>query len=124
MRKLIAKYLAGSLPPIRQNADTRLQVKINSINDHAIRAGACDAQEITFLHRLSERRGETQCNVSDFSMNQLFRCTWNVPWQIEFFGEYVCGAAGQQGQRDAVAVLLRGQPVHHFIERPIAAASD
>src|SRR4029077_4299264 len=48
----------------------------------------------------------------------------NVPGQVEFFGENVCGSTGEKGEGDAMAVLVGGEAVDDFIERAVATASD
>ena len=57
-------------------------------------------------------------------MNESFCGFRNVPGEIEFLGENVGGAAGEERERDAVAVLMAGEAVDDFVERAVATAGD
>src|SRR5216684_8899714 len=124
VRELVTEDFAGTLPPIGENAEAGFEIKIEGINDHAIGAGASDAEEEFFLFRLSERRGQAKSDFLHFAVNQPFRGAGNVPGQVQFFCENIGGSAGKKSERDAAAVFLNGQAVDDFIQRAVAAAGN
>src|SRR6266851_2926378 len=124
VRKLITEDFAGTLPPIGENAQAGFEIKIEGINNHAIGAGAADAEEEFFLFRLSERRRQAKSDFLHFAVNQPFRGAGNVPGQAQFLCENVGGSTGKKSERDAAAVFLSGQAVDDFIQRAVAAAGN
>src|SRR6266700_5346902 len=122
MRELVTEDFAGTLPPIGENAEAGFEIKTEGINNHAVRAGAADAEEEFFLFRLSERRGQAKSDFLHFAVNQPFRGAGNVPGQVQFFCENIGGSPGKKSERDAAAVFLSGQAVDDFIQRAVAAA--
>src|SRR5215469_16619498 len=96
MLEFVAEDLAEALPPIRENADAGFEAEADGVDDHAVGAGAGDAEKIFFLFGLLKRSGEAEGDFLDRAMNELFRGARNVPGEIEFFGEDVGGAAGKK----------------------------
>src|SRR6266700_4875705 len=124
VRELVTEDFAGTLPPIGENAEAGFEIKIERINNHAIGAGAADAEKEFFLFRLSERRGQAKSNFLHFAMNKPFRGAGNFPGQVQFLCENIGGSTGKKSERDAAAVFLSGQAVDDFIQRAVAAAGN
>src|SRR5712691_4558222 len=124
VRELVTENFAGTLPPIGENAEAGFEIKIEGINDHAIGAGAADAEEEFLLFRLSERRGQAKSDFLHFAVNQPFRGAGNVPGQVEFLVENIGGSTGKKSERDAAADFLNGQAIDDFIQRAVAAAGN
>ena len=124
MRKFVATNFAGAFPPVGENANAGFEAEVNGINNHAVGAGAADAEKISFLFGLFERSGEAESDFLDGAANEFFGGAGNVPGEIEFLGENVGGAAGEKRERDAMAVLMSGEAVDDFVERAVAAAGD
>ena len=123
-RKVVAEDLARALPPVRENAEAGFDAKIERIDDHAVGAGASDAEEILFALGLLEGSGEAESDFFHFTVNEFLRGLRNVPGKIELFGENVGGAAGEKREGDAMAVVVSGEAVDDFVERAVTAASD
>ena len=123
-RKFVAESFARAFPPVSKNADTRLEPEADGVDDHAVRAGAGNAEEIFFLFGLLKGSGEAESDFLDRAMSESFRSLGNVPGKIEFLGKDISGAAGKKSERDAMTVLMSGEAVDDFIERAIAAAGD
>src|SRR5215475_4450994 len=103
-REGIADHFPGSLPPIGENADAGLETEIDRIDDHAVGSRAGDGQEEAFAIRLLERSGQAECDVVEVGVDETSRRSGNVPREIELLRKNVGGAAGEQGQWDAIAV--------------------
>jgi len=55
-----SEKLRAPLPPIGQNPDPRLQIKVDRVNNHPVRPGPRHAQKIALLARLLQRSGQPQ----------------------------------------------------------------
>jgi len=124
MLEIVTKDFAGAFPPVGQHADAGFQIEVEGVDDHAVGAGSADAEEILFLFGLLERGRQAEGDFFYGTANELLGSAGNVPGQIQFFGEDVGGAAGEQGEGDAVAVLVGGQAVDDFVESAVTAAGD
>src|SRR5258708_21668874 len=124
MLEIVTKDFAGAFPPVGQHADAGFQVEVEGVDDHAVGAGAEGAKEILFLFGLLERSGQAEGDFFYRAANEFFGGAGNVPGQVQLLGEDVGGTAGEQGQGDAVAVLVGGEAVDDFVESPVAAAGD
>src|ERR1700756_1320854 len=71
-----------------------------------------------------EGSGQAESDFFHSAANELFSGAGNVPGQIQFLGENICGSTGEKGERHAMAVLVGGEAVDDFIECAAAAASD
>ena len=124
MMKLVVENFARALPPVSKDAQASLEFEVDSVSDAAVGAGAGNAEEVTRFFGLFERRGEAECDIADFAARELFRGFRNVPGKFEFLCEDVCGASGQQCERDAMAVLRTGETVDNFVDRTVTAAGN
>jgi hypothetical protein len=124
MREFVAEDFADAFPPVRENAHAGFEAEINGVDDHAVGAGAGDAEKIFFLFGLLEGSGEAESDFLNRAVDEFFSGFGNVPGEVEFFGEDVGGAAGEKRERDTVAVLVSGEAVDDFVERAVAAAGD
>jgi len=124
MLEIVAKDFAGPFPPIGEHADAGFQVEVEGIDDHAVGAGAADAEEVFFLFGLLERGGEAQGDFFYGAANEFFGGAGNVPGEVEFLGEDVGGSAGKKSERHTVSVLVRCKAVDDFIQGAVATASD
>src|SRR5262249_29392068 len=105
-------------------ANASFQFEVDSINDHAVRPSAGNAQEVALFLRLFQRSGETQRDVFQLPVDELFGSAGNVPGKIKLLGENICGPSGEKGERDAMTVLRGSEAVDDFVERSVAAAGD
>ena len=100
---------------------------VHAVDDRAVRSRAADAKEN------SGRRGgmasrcvavrwerEAQRDSAHGAAGNQPRRVRNVPRDAEFFGQNVGRSGGQQRHRH----LAAGKPVHHFVDRAVAAAGD
>ncbi len=124
VREFVAENFADAFPPVSKNADAGFEAEIDGVDDRAVGTGAGDAEKILFLFGLFEGSGETEGDFFDGAVNEFFGGFGNVPWELEFLGEDVGSAAGEKRERDAVAVLARGEAVDDFVERAVATAGD
>src|SRR6266700_2872899 len=124
VRELVAEHLARALPPVRENANASLEIEINGIDNHAVRAGATDAQKIFFLSGLFERSGEPQGNFSNGAVDEPFGGAGDVPGEVQFLGENIRRAAWKKGEGNTIAVLMGGEAVDDFVQSAVPAAGN
>src|SRR2546430_1828110 len=122
--EIVTEDFARAFPPVGQHADAGFQVEVEGVDDHAVGAGAADAEKIFFLSRMFERSRQAERNFFYGAANEFFGCAGNVPGQVQLLGEDVGSASGKKSKRHAVAVLVGGQAVDDFVERAVAAAGN
>src|SRR5262249_30384415 len=115
---------AESLPPIGESAEARLQSEVQAINDHAIGAGAGNAEEVALFFRLMNGSGQAEGDFADFSCRQFFGGAENVPGKMQFLGENIGGTPGKQSKGHAVPIFGASQTIHNFVEGAIASAGN
>lgn len=123
-RESVAKYFASALPPVGQDADACLETEVHGVDNHAVRASACDRKKEAFAFRLLKRSSEAEGDLANLAIYQAARGAGNVPRKIELFGQDVGGATGKKRERNAMAVGRKCKAVDDFVERAVSTAGD
>ncbi len=123
-RESVAKYFASALPPVGKDTDARLETEVHGVDNHAVRASACDRKKEALAIGLLERSSEAEGDLANLAIDQAARGAGNVPGKIELFGQDVGGAAGKKRERNAVSVGRKSKAVDDFVERAVATTSD